>query len=81
MSNGWDPDEDRRSVCPDLLNQYLNRINLSCPRTQSSDAIEAQTRSLESSTLPLSHCAPENQDGKISIKWIFLIEMHVPFWL
>ena len=42
------------------LNQYLARINVSCSRTQCSDAGEARTRGLESSTLPLSHCAPIN---------------------
>ena len=37
----------------------LSYFNVSCSRTQRSDAGEARTRnlSLESSTLPLSHCA------------------------
>ena len=44
------------------VNQYYSRINVSCSRTQRSIVGEARTRGpfgLQSSTLPLSHCAPE----------------------
>ena len=48
------------SSCVQYLENRNSRINVSCSRTQRSDAGEARTRgpSLESSTLPLSHCAP-----------------------
>ena len=48
------------------LNQDLARINVPCSRTQHSDASEARTADLglESSTLPLNHCAPS-----IAVDW------------
>ena len=48
------------------LNQYQARINVSCSRTQCSDAGEARTRSpsVSSQALPLSHCAPLNYINK-----------------
>ena len=55
-----------------------SRINVSCSRTQHSDAHEARTRSPSiSSTLPLSHCAP-------IYTWLNSIHMTVDFlwvWL
>ena len=40
---------------------------MSCSRTQRSGAVEARTLGLESSTLPLSHCASNGwEPGKVS---------------
>ena len=40
------------------LNQYLARINVSCSRTQRSDADESRTHGPSVSSQALSHCAP-----------------------
>ena len=70
-----------------VLKVYLNGKNRSgafffvryiikkfCSRAQHSDASEARTLGLESSTLPLSHCAPIGLDKQFlsKIKNIFL---------
>ena len=53
----------------------LARINVSCSRTQHSDAGEARTLGLESSTLPLSHCAPLEHWSLIICKFVQIIAL------